>query len=343
MNRIFFQAIAAMSLVAAAQAATLSSDSPVSFVRSTSLPAVSGGFDHFAVDQKNDRLFVAAEKNKSIEMFELASGKHLASIGGFSNPRTIAMVPELNQILVADNDSADVKVLDVATQKIIQSIPVRPGPDAAFYDKKEKLFYVGSGGKKEKSENSSLNVISADDHKEVARIEIPSTNIESMAMDRAEGKLFLNLRDKQAIGVVDLKTRKFVETWQIPGLNLNTPMAFDSKNHRLFVVGRKPGKLFVIDSTNGKLVSTVDVVDTGDDMTYDKANNRIYVTGAEGLSVLRRDDNDHFTEIERKDTKGGKVSVYVSKLHQFYIMHPKSDADDAALDIYNVEDVASSK
>lgn len=324
----------------AVAAPCLAQDGPVmSRYRSIPLPDITGGdFDHFTLDREHNRLYVTAEKHQSVEMFDLTTGKHLASGGGYANPHSMNFVTGANLLFVADGGAASVKVVDAATLKVINTIPLRAGPDAAIYDPATRLLYVGNGGREEKTADSTLSVISVDQQKVVAQIPIPTDNIESMAIDHATHRLFMNMRDSKQIGVVDLDQMRLVDRWAVLGMNLNTPMAYDASSHRLFVVNRKPGRLMVIDSRDGALLSTVDCVDIADDMTYDAPNQRLYITGAEGLSVMTRTDADHFKEVQRTDTKGGKTSVYVPELHQFYVVHTQSPLADAALEIFKVED-----
>lgn len=337
MKKIFLLMGTVLIGCGSAMAAPLNADSgPVQFLRSTPLPEITdGGFDHFAVDKKDDRLLIMAEKHATVEMFRLSDGAHLASAGGFGLPHTPAYVADQHQMFVSD-DKMGCVVVDVPSLKIARIIPLRQGADEAVFDKKSGLFYIGNGGKKDQSDNSSISVIDVKTYKEVARIAIPSSNIEMMAIDHARGLLFANLRDKNQIAVIDLNARALKTIWTVPGLNLITPMAYDAKTQRLFVIGRKPGKLSVIDAGTGALLSTAPSVDTADGITWDAKNARLYVSGSEGLSVFHRDDADHFTEIQRIDTRTGKVSVYVDKLKQLYIAHAKTATGPAALDIYTV-------
>jgi|SRR5882757_7657960 len=57
--------------------------------------------------------------------------------------------------------------------------------------------------------------------------------------------------------------------WSVPGMNLNTSMALDAAEHRLFVVGRKPGKLFIRDTRTESVIQTLDSVEGADDLGFD--------------------------------------------------------------------------
>ena len=124
---------------------------------------------------------------------------------------------------------------------------------------------------------------------------------------------------------------------------MNTPLVLDPLTHKLFLVGRKPGTLAVLDTRTGKVDSTAPSVDVADDMTFDAAGQRLFVTGAGGLAVYRRADAEHFIEVQRLDTKGGKTSIYVEPLHQFYVVHTTDGLTTAALEIYSVASAAGKK
>ncbi|MGI4800090.1 MAG: YncE family protein [Janthinobacterium lividum] len=64
--------------------------SPVTLLSQTYMPEITGDFDHFAYDFKRNRLFVSAEEHHSVEMFDLDTGKHLQSLGGFKTPHSLA-------------------------------------------------------------------------------------------------------------------------------------------------------------------------------------------------------------------------------------------------------------
>ncbi len=309
---------------------------PLVLLRTTPLPDITGDFDHFAIDAKNNRLYVSAEEHHSIEVFDLKTGEHLQSATGVTTPHTLAFVPEKNQLLVADGGDSSCRILDVRDMHEVKRIPLAGGPDSAFYDGEKRLFYVGNGGRGAKQPFSYLSIISADEGKELTRIRIESANLESMSLNRAENVLYVNMRDKKLIGVIDLQTNQVRQTWTIPDLNLNTPMAFDSLHHRLFIAGRKPGKFYVIDSGSGHVIKEMDCVDIADDMTFDPQQGRIYVTGFSGVSVYRQDNPDDYTLLTQFGTNGGKTSAADASLRLFYIAHTKTAEDIAGLQIYRV-------
>lgn len=333
---LFLCSFVACLLLPASPSAVSQSQEPLTLLTTIQLPEIDGDFDHFAYDLKRNRLIAAAEEHHTLEIFDLKTGKHLRSILGFKAPHSIAYVRQSDELFVTDGDDASCLILSASDFHRIGRIALRAGPDAALYDPASSRYYIGNGGREEKAKTSVITIISTKDHQKVADVAIDGDNIEAMAIDRVHQRLFVNMRDKKAIGVVDLMSNKVTTTWAVLGMNRNTPMKFDPPNRRLFVAGRTPGKFFVFDTSNGALVTSMDCVDIADDLTWDPVLHRIYVTGSHGISIFHQNTKDAYSLLSRMETIGGKTSIYVPELKQFYVAHPKAGAEDASLLIYRV-------
>ncbi|MDB5775724.1 MAG: hypothetical protein JWP38_1857 [Herbaspirillum sp.] len=312
---------------------------PLEQIKSIPLPAVTGGdFDHFAVDLKKNRLFVPAEDYGSIEVFNLKTGEHLRSVTNLvKSPHMLSLMPDKNELFVADAHDAACDVLDATDLHLIKRIPLEAGPDFGVFDPVSRIIYLGNGGKGAQADYSYISLISVDRKEVIDRIRVEAATLKGMALDRKANRLYVNMRDKNQIGVIDLKTKSVVQTWTFPGLNSNAAMGFDEANHRLFIGSRNPGVLFVVDSTNGKLIATFNTVNISDDMTFDAKRHRLIVSGAEGVDVFRQENPDSYQRIQHVDTLGGKTSVYVPSLNRFYVVHTKGEqAAEAGLQIFKV-------
>src|SRR5260370_25037077 len=97
---------AGLFLVAALAVQTIAQEQqpPLKLVATTPLPGFSGDFDHFAVDLKGNRLFLAAEDHKTVEVFDLKTGKPLHSITGSGQPHAILFMPDPARLIVTDGD-----------------------------------------------------------------------------------------------------------------------------------------------------------------------------------------------------------------------------------------------
>ena len=75
------------------------------------LGQVSGRIDHFGIDAKRQRLFVAELGNNSVGVLDLAAGKVLRRITGLSEPQGVVYVPFTDGIFVASAGDGSVRVL----------------------------------------------------------------------------------------------------------------------------------------------------------------------------------------------------------------------------------------
>jgi DNA-binding beta-propeller fold protein YncE len=319
----------------------MAAQEPLELIKNTPLPEVTGGdFDHFAVGLKKNRLYVPSEVYASIEVFNLKTGEHLRSATGLvKSPHMLALLPDERELFVADAHNASCDVLDAADLHLVKRISLEPGPDFGVYDDTSKLLYLGNGGKAAKADFSYVSVISVDRKEVVGRIRVDAATLKGMRIDHQANRLYVNMRDKNAVGVIDLGSRAVVNTWTFPGLTSNAAMGFDAGHHRLFVGSRNPGMLYVLDSNSGKLVATLKTVNISDDMTFDAAHRRLIVSGADGVDVFAQDNPDSYRLVQHVDTFGGKTSVYVPSLKRFYVVHTKGEqATEAGLQIFKVND-----
>jgi DNA-binding beta-propeller fold protein YncE len=296
---------------------------PLRLLTSTQLPGIEGDFDHFAADVKNNRLFLAAEDHKSIEVFNLRTARHLRSITGFGTPHSILPLPESNRIFVVDGGAGEVKVLDAHTYAVTSSIKLLLDADSIAYDAPNKKLYVVNGGKdaKPKTDYSLISIIDTDSLKHVGDIKVASDHVEAMAIENSGPRIFVNVTGKNQIGVFDRDKKSLLTTWDVPDAEQNVPMAFDEANHRLLIATRKPPKMIVIDTDSGKPVTSLPASGRADDMKYDPTHKRVYVASGEGfVNVYTEKDPNHF-EVTGKVPTGpvGKIATYVPQLNRLYV------------------------
>src|SRR6266705_1550043 len=86
------------------------------------LPSVKGRIDHFGVDLKQQRLFVAALGNDTLEIVDMKSGRRQRSLAGFGEPQGVLYLPEFNRIYVANGSANRVDLLDGTSLARIRGI-----------------------------------------------------------------------------------------------------------------------------------------------------------------------------------------------------------------------------
>lgn len=313
---------------------------PLKLVATTPLPGFSGDFDHFGLDLKGKRLFLAAEDHKTVEVFDL-EGKRLTSITGFGQPHAILYMPEVNKLIVTDGDGFGmVELVSGENYKILSTIKLPPGVDGAVFDPVSHDYYVESGGDETGGQTHKINIIDTKTFKLVGNITLPGNHSEAMAITHDGKKMYVNLTGPKEVGVVDLTTRKLVARWPITGAETPNGMALDGLNHRLFIATRTPPKFFVFDTDTGKIVTTISISGFNDDLWFDTARKRIYLSGSETTTVLGQTDADHYVHIA--DVPTGyrtKTSLYVPQLSRFYAaVSGKGKADaQLAVKVFDVQ------
>jgi hypothetical protein len=113
-------------------------------------------------------------------------------------------------------------------------------------------------------------------------------------------------------------------------------MAFDSKNHRLYIGCRNPAKLLIINSDYGTIISTIDIDSDTDDVFYDSSSNQIYVSCGGGyVDVFKQDGSDKYVSVSRIESRAGaRTSLFVPELDQLIVAAPARSGREAQLMIY---------
>ena len=113
--------------------------------RTIPLPGVKGRFDHFAVDVKGHRLFVAALGNDTLEVMDVAAGKRLQSITDLHKPTGVVFFTASGEFGVANGDDGTFKVFDGTSFKHKRTLGSLDDADNLRFDTKSGATYVGYG------------------------------------------------------------------------------------------------------------------------------------------------------------------------------------------------------
>jgi DNA-binding beta-propeller fold protein YncE len=159
---------------------------------------------------------------------------------------------------------------------------------------------------------------------------------ESFRLEESGQRIFVNLpNDNHTIAVVDRARRAVIAKWRLEG-EANFPMALDETEHRLFVVTRRPARLVVLDTESGRQVATPPAVGDADDLFYDSAHKRIYISGGEGfIDVFDQHGPDSYQLANRIPTgSGARTSLFVPQLNRFYLAVPHRGNQRAEIRVY---------
>jgi DNA-binding beta-propeller fold protein YncE len=312
---------------------------PLALTQTIPLPDLhDGDFDHFAIDVAGDRLFSTAEENSKVLVFDLKANKLAHSIDDVKAPHSLLYRADLKKLFVVDGDLGEVRIYETNSYKPVGSVKLREGADASAYDPATKYLYVVNGGKDAHLPNAYISVLDTSTGKRVGEIKIDSNDVEGMALEKAGSRMFVVIRGNNTVEVFDRAKRTLLATWPVAEEGKKpTAIAFDEGGHRLFIGTRDPGKLVVLNTDSGKVVSSVAAAAMVDDMAYDNDRKRLYFAGSLFIDVFQQRDADHYDPVGHIPTSfRAKTAILVPELNRYYLAVPHHEKQSAEVRVYNV-------
>jgi DNA-binding beta-propeller fold protein YncE len=304
----------------------------------TRMVGVANHFDHLTADLKNNRLFVVPEDNKSVEVYDLRTGKFVHSIKGIGVGHSVVWRPDTDRIFVTDGTDGDLKIFNGTSYELLKSVKLLADSDATGYDPVTHYLYIADGGLDAKLNYTFLEIVNTDTGEKVGQIKIDSNRLEAMAVEKGGSRLFLNMTEKNSIGVIDRKKQAVAAVWPLTNCKVNAAVGIDEKNHRLFAACRD-GNMNVLDSDTGKFLQNLPISTGVDDLVFDPASQRVYVATGEGfVNVYKEVDADHYKEIGKIPTGPlGKTGLLVPSLSEYLVAVPPHGDKCAEVMVFKVQ------
>jgi len=300
-------------------------------VQTIPLSNVEGRIDHMSIDVQGERLFVAALGNNTLEVLDLRASKWVTRISGLKEPQGVFFGPKDNKLFVANGDDGSLRIFEGISYKLLATEHFSSDADNVRYDVARNQIYVGYG-------EGALGIMDATTGQKVADIPL-GAHPESFRLEESGTMIFVNVPNaNHSIAVLDRVKRSVIATWTLQA-QANFPMALDEPDHRLLVVTRRPAHFIVLDSQTGKPVASQSAVGDADDVFYDAARKRIYISGGEGfIDIFEQSDPDHYRPIGRIPTaSGARTSLFVPELKRLYLAVPHRGSQTAEIRIYEAQ------
>lgn len=303
---------------------------PLRLDRQIELPAIHGGFDHFAFDESTEQLFLAASDQGVVEAIGFPDGQ-VRDVLGFTNPHSILVQPASSRILVTDSGPGASAFVDSKKLKVIRRLPLALGANCILDDPLRHRAYVTAGGDRVHLAESTLQSIDTDSGRIVASTSVSALHLQPMAFDASTSRLFVNMADQDTIAIFDGTTLRRLGTWKLPMGHKNSPIVLDLERHRLFVVATDPGILMQLDSNTGVLEASVTTPLTPDDISFDRATERIYVPGDGALAVFDASGSGSIRLLQQIETgPGARTGMLIDSKQRFVVAVPSSGANSPA-------------
>ncbi len=211
-----------------------------------------GGWDYLTVDSQHKLLYVPRSTHTMV--VDATSGKTVADIPGQRRNHGVAIVPSVGRGFISDGDDGSVVVFDLKTYAVLGKVKAADDADGIIYDPICGKVLVSCG------DANSLVVISPDVDPHGGKADATVAlggKPEFLAADLE--KVYVNLVNKDQVAVIDSKTMKVIHKWPVAPGGSPVGMSIDPLNGRLFVGCRKPQKLIVMGTEDGRVLADLPI------------------------------------------------------------------------------------
>jgi len=322
---------------------------PLKLIQTIEMPNVPVGpyTDHLTVDVAGHRLFATPQAHHSVQVFDINTGKLIHELTGMGNPHSILYRRDLNRIYVTDGGAGLLRIFSGRDYHPLKPVKLLLDADSIGYDPATKRLYVTNGGENAKLPYSLISVIDTTTDRHVGDIKIQARSLEAMALESATPKMYIDITDKNEIGVIDRQKRTLIATWPVTKGKENIAIALDERHHRLFVGCRNTelsGVIVVFDTQTGKEIGALPIAGWVDYMAYDPRTGRIYASCGKGLGgvgdvyVFHQTDPDHYRLLGEAPTAPmAKTALFVPELNRVFVSVPHLVSPVAKIMVYQVE------
>jgi YVTN family beta-propeller protein len=300
-------------LLSCASSAAPAQSGGYSVIKKIPIPG-QGSWDYLTVDESARRLYVS--HGTQVEVIDIDSDAVVGSLSNTPGVHGVAIAPELGRGFTSNGQSSTVTIFDLKTLKPTADVPTGKKPDAIIFDPATSRVFAFNGGSNSttaidaatgkvagtvdlgggpefavadgnglvydnlEDESLVLKINSRDLKVEQRWPTAPCTAPSSIAMDRANRRLFVGCRSK-VMAVMNADTGKVITTLPIgdhvdaTAFDPETKLIFNSNGEGTITVIREEGP------DKYSVVETVKTLPKAKTMALDPKTHRLFLSTAE--------------------------------------------------------------
>jgi DNA-binding beta-propeller fold protein YncE len=270
-----------------------------------------GGWDYLMVDSAARRLYVS--RATRVMVFDADSGAAVGEIPNTEGVHGIAIAADLGRGFTSNGRSATITIFDLKTLKIIDQVKsTGENPDAILYDAASRRVFAFNG--------RTGNATAFDAATGQVAGTIPLGGKPEFATSDGQGRVFVNLEDKNAIAVIDSKKLTVEKQWPLAPCEEPSGMAIDRAHKRLFAgCGNKV--MAVVDFVSGKVIGTVPIGEGVDANAFDPGTGLAFASNGDGtMTVAQSDGHDKYTVVQTVPTqRRARTMALDEKTHTVFL------------------------
>jgi DNA-binding beta-propeller fold protein YncE len=300
------------ALMATAAAVTAAKDAPPAYHLVKEIPiAGDTGWDYLSIDSQARRLYVT--HGTHIVVVDLDTNTVVGDIADTPGVHGFAIASELGKGFSSNGTESKVSVVDLKSLATLAKIDTEAGPDAIVYEPGRREVYTFNGRAK------SATIISAASGQVVKSLPLPGKP-EFAAADPADGRVFVNIEDRNEVVAIDTGTHKIVSEWPIAPGESASGMAFDAIHHRLFL-GCENHLMLMLDSNSGKVVGSVPIGTGVDANAFDNQLQLAFSSNGEGtVTIAHEAAPDKLVVVQTLHTQpSARTMALDPKTHRIYL------------------------
>ena len=279
------------------------------------LGAAPGGgeyFDYVTVDGDARRVYLT--HGTEVKVVNADTGDVVGTMTGFKRCHGVALVKEVGKGFITDGDAASVFVFDIASLKVTGQIKSYPDTDSILYDPTSKRVFTFNG--------DSKNATVIDPAKGTVIATVPLGGAPEQAVADGKGTIYDNLEDTNEMIALDSRTLQIKARWSVAPAGAPVAITMDRNSRRLYIAGRNPKMLVVMDADSGKIIGQpFPIGDRVDANIYDPETGMVASATREGLlHIFHVDSPAKLSAVETVKTEfGAKTMGFDPKTHNLYL------------------------
>jgi DNA-binding beta-propeller fold protein YncE len=271
-----------------------------------------GGFDYVYADVVGRRLYIPRTGTAPrVTVFNLDT---LEPVGEIPNAAAhgAAVDPKSNHGFAS---SKPVVMWDSKTLQTVKTIDAQGNPDGILFDPFNERVYIFS------HVAPNATVIDAKDGSIVGTMDLGGEP--EQAVTDGKGHLWVDLEDKKTIAAVDAKTLTVTARYDIAGMGGGPGgLAFDAKNHVLFATCQEPNTMVILNSDDGKIITSLPIGTGTDGAVFNPATMEAFSSQRDGtLTVIKENSPTSFVLEQTVQTMpSAKTLTLDSKTHHIVLI-----------------------
>lgn len=286
--------LAAALLVAASAGITSGHAAPAYTAAGSTALGAPDRWDYVVFNAATDRVYAA--HGDRVAVLDAKTGAIIGQVGGIAGgTHGIAIAPGVGQGFTDDGKNGLMVGFDLKTLATGKSVQADADADAMLFDRPSGHVFVMEG------DPEKVQVFDPKTSTLVASI--PVGDKVEYAVSDGEGHVFVNGEGKSQIIRIDTRSNTVDGRYPITDCKAPHGLAMDIKRHRLFS-GCINMRMLVINSTDGKVVSTLPIGRGSDAIAYDPVRQRVFSSnGLDGdISVFQQTSPDAYTALSAVPT-----------------------------------------